>query len=216
MQARCHPCPSANPCISIRLRATLRPLTRAGRPQGRSGVHRRGHRPPDPPEYEPPTPPDASSPAEIRIAVAERSRGHTPSRRLGHAATISFHPLEDSGWTGDRGDPGRHQTRDRLGPPGHSRRRGQSQAGHDRRVRVPQPDRGTDRAGDELPRLPHPCRRGVRAHWRVTCSERRSFDPDQLYQFKIDNDGDAKEDRVIQVTFSGSGPSQSLAVMIGV
>ena len=31
-----------------------------------------------------------------------------------------------------------------------------------------------------------------------------SFDPDQLYQFKIDNDGDAKEDRVIQVTFSGT------------
>jgi len=37
-----------------------------------------------------------------------------------------------------------------------------------------------------------------------------SFDPDQLYQFKIDNDGDAKEDRVIQVTFSGSGASQQV------
>src|SRR5215212_4584495 len=28
-----------------------------------------------------------------------------------------------------------------------------------------------------------------------------SFDPDLLFQFKIDNTGDAKEDRVIQVTF---------------
>jgi hypothetical protein len=37
-----------------------------------------------------------------------------------------------------------------------------------------------------------------------------SFDPDQLYQFKIDNDGDAKEDRVIQVTFSGAGASQQV------
>lgn len=36
-----------------------------------------------------------------------------------------------------------------------------------------------------------------------------SFDPDLLYQFKIDNTGDAVEDRVIQVTFDGgSGTSQ--------
>jgi hypothetical protein len=39
-----------------------------------------------------------------------------------------------------------------------------------------------------------------------------SFDPDQLYQFKIDNDGDAREDRVIQVTFSGSGTGQQVQV----
>jgi hypothetical protein len=39
-----------------------------------------------------------------------------------------------------------------------------------------------------------------------------SFDPDLLYQFKIDNDGDAVEDRVIQVTFSGSGGDQQVAV----
>ncbi len=39
-----------------------------------------------------------------------------------------------------------------------------------------------------------------------------SFDPDLLYQFKIDNDGDAVEDRVIQVTFSGSGADQQVAV----
>ena len=35
-----------------------------------------------------------------------------------------------------------------------------------------------------------------------------SFDPDLLYQFKIDNDGDALEDQVVQVTFSGTGDGQ--------
>jgi hypothetical protein len=39
-----------------------------------------------------------------------------------------------------------------------------------------------------------------------------SFDPDQLYQFKIDSDGDAREDRVIQATFSGSGAGQQVQV----
>jgi hypothetical protein len=39
-----------------------------------------------------------------------------------------------------------------------------------------------------------------------------SFDPDQLYQFKIDNDGDAREDTVIQVTFSGTAAAQRVAV----
>src|SRR6478609_1548464 len=39
-----------------------------------------------------------------------------------------------------------------------------------------------------------------------------SFDPNILYQFKIDNTGDAKEDRVIQVTFKGTGPSQTVEV----
>jgi hypothetical protein len=39
-----------------------------------------------------------------------------------------------------------------------------------------------------------------------------SFDPDQLYQFKVDYDGDAKEDKVIQVTFSGTGANQQVAV----
>ena len=81
-------------------------------------------------------------------------------------------------------------------------RGGQSQAGHDRRVRVSQPDRGPDRAGDGLPRLPHP----------AGAASDPSFDPDLLYQFKIDNDGDAKEDQVIQVTFSGSGASQQVEV----
>ena len=39
-----------------------------------------------------------------------------------------------------------------------------------------------------------------------------SFDPNILYQFKIDNSGDAKEDKVIQVTFRGTGASQTVEV----
>ncbi len=39
-----------------------------------------------------------------------------------------------------------------------------------------------------------------------------SFDPNLLYQFKIDNDGDALEDKVIQVTFTGSGSAQQVQV----
>ena len=39
-----------------------------------------------------------------------------------------------------------------------------------------------------------------------------SFDSNILYQFKVDNTGDAKEDRVIQVTFKGTGPSQTVEV----
>jgi hypothetical protein len=39
-----------------------------------------------------------------------------------------------------------------------------------------------------------------------------SFDQDLLYQFKIDNDGDAVEDKVIQVVFTGTGPSQKVKV----
>jgi hypothetical protein len=35
-----------------------------------------------------------------------------------------------------------------------------------------------------------------------------SFDPNLLYQFKIDNTGDAVEDRVLQLTFEGTGASQ--------
>lgn len=38
------------------------------------------------------------------------------------------------------------------------------------------------------------------------------FDPDVLYQFKVDNTGDAKEDRVIQVVFKGTGSSQTVEV----
>ncbi|MFL5493470.1 MAG: DUF4331 family protein [Gemmatimonadales bacterium] len=39
-----------------------------------------------------------------------------------------------------------------------------------------------------------------------------SFDHNLLYQFKIDNDGDAKEDRVIQVSFTGEGANQQVEV----
>jgi hypothetical protein len=39
-----------------------------------------------------------------------------------------------------------------------------------------------------------------------------SFDENLLYQFKIDNTGDALEDRVIQVTFDGSGADQEVQV----
>lgn len=39
-----------------------------------------------------------------------------------------------------------------------------------------------------------------------------AFDPNILYQFKIDNDGDAIEDRVIQVTFKGATTGQKVTV----
>jgi Domain of unknown function (DUF4331) len=38
-----------------------------------------------------------------------------------------------------------------------------------------------------------------------------SFDPNLLYQFKIDNTGDAKEDLVMQVVFSGTGANQTVS-----
>ena len=40
-----------------------------------------------------------------------------------------------------------------------------------------------------------------------------SFDPNILYQFKIDNTGDAKEDKVIQVIFHGTGATQTVDVI---
>lgn len=43
-------------------------------------------------------------------------------------------------------------------------------------------------------------------------SPEASFDPELLYQFKIDNTGDAVEDRVIQVVFEGTGPEQRVVV----
>ena len=39
-----------------------------------------------------------------------------------------------------------------------------------------------------------------------------SFDRDLLYQFKIDNNGDAIEDKVIQVVFTGTGAHQKVKV----
>jgi Domain of unknown function (DUF4331) len=39
-----------------------------------------------------------------------------------------------------------------------------------------------------------------------------SFDDNLLYQFKVDNTGDAKEDLVMQAVFSGSGASQTVSL----
>jgi hypothetical protein len=39
-----------------------------------------------------------------------------------------------------------------------------------------------------------------------------SFDPNLLYQLKIDNTGDGIEDRVLQFTFTGSGSNQQVQV----
>jgi hypothetical protein len=39
-----------------------------------------------------------------------------------------------------------------------------------------------------------------------------SFDPNFLYQFKVDNTGDAVEDLVFQVTFQGTGANQTVQV----
>ena len=43
-------------------------------------------------------------------------------------------------------------------------------------------------------------------------SSSAAFDPNLLYQLKIDNTGDGVEDKVIQVTFSGSGTNQQVTV----
>ena len=40
-----------------------------------------------------------------------------------------------------------------------------------------------------------------------------AFDPGQLYQIKIDNNGDAVEDVVLQFVFEGSGPSQTVSLI---
>lgn len=38
------------------------------------------------------------------------------------------------------------------------------------------------------------------------------FDPNLLYQIKVDNNGDAVEDLVLQITFEGDGPTQQVVV----
>lgn len=43
-------------------------------------------------------------------------------------------------------------------------------------------------------------------------SANASFDPDILYQIKVDNTGDAVEDLVIQFTFEGTGSGQQIAM----
>ena len=44
----------------------------------------------------------------------------------------------------------------------------------------------------------------------ITPGTALSFNPNVLYQFKVDNTGDAVEDRVIQVTFTGTGAAQQV------
>jgi hypothetical protein len=51
-----------------------------------------------------------------------------------------------------------------------------------------------------------------RAFLTPAASPTASFDHNLLYQIKIDNNGDAVEDKVIQVTFTGSGPNQQVEV----
>jgi hypothetical protein len=48
----------------------------------------------------------------------------------------------------------------------------------------------------------------TRAFLTPAQSASAGFDHNQLYQFKIDNTGDAREDKVIQISFAGSGASQ--------
>lgn len=52
----------------------------------------------------------------------------------------------------------------------------------------------------------------TRAFLTPAQSASAGFDPNQLYQFKIDNTGDAREDQVIQISFAGSGASQIVEV----
>jgi len=52
----------------------------------------------------------------------------------------------------------------------------------------------------------------TRAFLTPAQSPTASFDANQLYQFKIDNNGDAREDKVIQVSFAGTGASQQVTV----
>jgi len=43
-------------------------------------------------------------------------------------------------------------------------------------------------------------------------SSAAAFDPNLLYQLKVDNTGDGVEDKVFQITFSGSGANQQVTV----
>ena len=52
----------------------------------------------------------------------------------------------------------------------------------------------------------------TRAFLTPAAAPSAAFDRNQLYQFKIDNNGDAREDKVIQVTFDGTGATQMVNV----
>jgi hypothetical protein len=93
------------------------------------------------------------------------------------------------------------QARARLGPPGHPRRRAHPGVGHDRRVRVPQFIARSHGPGLEQLAFITPAQTST-----------TYFDPNLLYQFKIDNNTDGVEDKVIQITFNGSGGNQTVDV----
>ena len=48
----------------------------------------------------------------------------------------------------------------------------------------------------------------MNVHGLIPSGQRASFDPNVLYQFKIDTSGDSIEDLVVQAKFSGRGPQQ--------
>ena len=50
-------------------------------------------------------------------------------------------------------------------------------------------------------------------HALIPAGQTAAFDPDVLYQFKIDTTGDYVEDLVIQARFTGTGPSQRVAIV---
>jgi hypothetical protein len=52
----------------------------------------------------------------------------------------------------------------------------------------------------------------TRAFLTPGASATAGFDRNQLYQFKIDNNGDTREDKVVQVTFDGTGATQTMTV----
>lgn len=54
----------------------------------------------------------------------------------------------------------------------------------------------------------------MNVHPLITPAEKNnvSFDPNVLYQFKVDTNGDAIEDKVIQARFSGTGASQVVTI----
>jgi len=59
--------------------------------------------------------------------------------------------------------------------------------------------------------VPHAAERTTRSV-RAAQSAGAAFDPNLLYQLKIDNSGDGIEDKVIQITFSGTGANQEVIV----
>ena len=98
----------------------------------------------------------------------------------------------------------RHRRRAGLRSPGHAVRRAQPEDRPDRRATRFQAAAGRIVLAMDTRAFLTPA--------GATDPAQASFDPNLLYQFKIDTDGDAVEDKVIQVTFSGEGASQQVSV----